>query len=302
MKPTLYPNGLPSAYDELKTFYPVFYYDVFEMDAIWRVCGGRLDQVEDDVDSVANCAFVSLMNEEALAKMESFLEIPRDITRSLEDRRKLVASYFLGNGHIGAPEIIEITGAFTEGEVEVALEGGNVYIRIKSDINDTPPADDYYYILRKKIPAHLGINTEIEIEFTTDIYVGSLAYQNDRYGVGPVKPEPQSTAGKVYAGSAVTQSDHIAVDISPQRGLSFAGEAFVGSTAIISTREIVEPLRASQAASEAVLFTRVGVIENTRHNIDLLPGDLRHEETAAACVGCGIVENTHYIVRTQGGI
>lgn len=36
MKPTLYPNGFPSAYEELKTFYPVFYRDVFEMDAIWR--------------------------------------------------------------------------------------------------------------------------------------------------------------------------------------------------------------------------------------------------------------------------
>ena len=35
MKPTLYPNGFPSAYEELKTFYPVFYRDVFEMDAIW---------------------------------------------------------------------------------------------------------------------------------------------------------------------------------------------------------------------------------------------------------------------------
>ena len=34
MKPTLYPNGFPNVYEELKTFYPVFYRDVFEMDAI----------------------------------------------------------------------------------------------------------------------------------------------------------------------------------------------------------------------------------------------------------------------------
>ena len=47
MKPTLYPNGFPSAYEELKTFYPVFYRDVFEMDAIWRAAGGGLDEIED---------------------------------------------------------------------------------------------------------------------------------------------------------------------------------------------------------------------------------------------------------------
>lgn len=62
MKPTLYPNGFPSAYEELKTFYPVFYRDVFEMDAIWRAAGGGLDEIEDGVDAVVNNNFVSLMD------------------------------------------------------------------------------------------------------------------------------------------------------------------------------------------------------------------------------------------------
>lgn len=305
MLPTLYPNGLPSAYEELKTFYPVFYYDVFEMDAIWRVCGGRLDQIEADVDSVANCAFVSLMNEEALTRMEEFLEAPKDVTRSLEDRRKLVSSYFLGSRHIGAQEIIDITHAFTEGDVEVALEGGNVIIRIKADINDTPPADDYYYILRKKIPAHLGINTDIEIEFTNDLYVGAAAFQSDEYDVDPVKPEPQSAAGNVYAGTSVMQSDHITVDLRPQNGLDFAVEAFVGSTAYISTYQAVTPPCGRLTAAGGRISARTGAVESVQVMIDLLPGPLRHEVTAAAGSGGGIVENTHYQVyqvQEQGGI
>ncbi len=164
MKPTLYPNGFPSAYEELKTFYPVFYRDVFEMDAIWRAAGGGLDEIEDGVDAVVNNNFVSLMDTDALAQMETFLGIPLNQKRTLEARRKLVASYFIGGNHIGAREIKDITRAFTEGTCEVSFVGGTVYIHVKSDIKDTPPEDDYYYILRKKIPAHLGVYTKAPLE------------------------------------------------------------------------------------------------------------------------------------------
>jgi len=157
LKPTLYPNGFPSVYEEIKTFYPVWYWEVREMDAIWKVCGGKLDEIEDGVDAVANSAFVATMSESLLGRMETFLQIPADSTRSLSDRRKLVASYFLGTGHIGAPEIKEIASAFTSGECEVTFENGYVGIRITAELGDTPPEADFYYIMRKKIPAHLGI-------------------------------------------------------------------------------------------------------------------------------------------------
>lgn len=32
----LYDNAFPSNYDEIKTYYPVWYFDVLEMDAVWR--------------------------------------------------------------------------------------------------------------------------------------------------------------------------------------------------------------------------------------------------------------------------
>ena len=100
MKPTLYPNGFPSVYDELKTFYPVFYRDVFEMDAIWRTAGGKLDEIEAGVDAAANDTFISMMDAAALSDMEAFLDIAPNKNRTLEVRRKLVASYFVGANHI----------------------------------------------------------------------------------------------------------------------------------------------------------------------------------------------------------
>ena len=303
MKPTLYPNGFPSAYEELKTFYPVFYRDVFEMDAIWRVCGGGLDIIEANVDAVANSTFISLMDEAALALMEVFLGVPSDPSRSIEDRRKLVSSYFLGTGHIGAPEIKEITRAFTEGQCEVAFEGGAVYIHIKAEITDTPPADDYFYILRKKIPAHLGVNTELEIEFNENLYVGSNALQSDRYTVGPELPKPQSAEGTVYTGNAVMQSDHYTVEPHPQPGLSFETGLFAASAMAAFARTTVQPKAPEELAVEAALTTRTGVIENARISVDLTLEDSQLEATDTARVGCGIVENTHYIVQAaqEGG-
>lgn len=273
MKPTLYPNGFPSAYEELKTFYPVFYRDVFEMDAIWRTCGGGMDEIEDDVDRVANSTYISLMDETALTQMEAFLGIPPDSSRTLEERRKLASSYFLGVGHIGSREIKEITKAFTEGECEVSFANSEVYIHIKADISDTPPADDFFFILRKKIPAHLGVNTEIEIEFTEDLYVAANAMQNDRYIVGPEKLKELAATGQIYTGTGALQNDHYSIR---------------------------PPIPEPQAA-ETAFFVGTGAVINARTHIDLALGDTQLEATVTARTGCGIVENTHYIVQSQGG-
>lgn len=301
MKPTLYPNGFPSAYEELKTFYPVFYRDVFEMDAIWRTCGGGMDEIEDDVDRVANSTYISLMDETALAQMEAFLDVPPDGSRTLEERRKLVSSYFLGAGHIGAREIKEIAKAFTEGKCEVSFANSEVYIHIKADISDTPPADDFFFILRKKIPAHLGVNTEIEIEFTENLYVAANAMQNDRYIVGPEELKKLSAAGQVYAGAATMQNDRYTVQPHPQPGLSFETGIFSAMTVMASSRTAIQPTGPEHLIAETGLYTGAGAIENTRYHIDLAPGNIRLEAAATARTGCGIVENTHYIVQSQGG-
>ena len=240
MKPTLYPNGFPSAYEELKTFYPVFYRDVFEMDAIWRAAGGGLDEIEDGVDAVVNNNFVSLMDTDALAQMETFLGIPLNQKRTLEARRKLVASYFIGGNHIGAREIKDITRAFTEGTCEVSFVGGTVYIHVKSDIKDTPPEDDYYYILRKKIPAHLGVYTNIEIEFSELLYVGSNALEGNRYDIVPPPPVGQSAAGELRTGSYITQSDRTGIDLHPQPGLSFETGLHAAAVVLESSKTAVD--------------------------------------------------------------
>lgn len=158
MKPTLYPNGFPSAYEELKTFYPVFYRDVFEMDAIWRAAGGGLDEIEDGVDAVVNNNFVSLMDTDALAQMETFLGIPLNQKRTLEARRKLVASYFIGGNHIGSPEIKDIVFRYTGVSPSVGFKNSRIYVKLFPKDNSTFLPSDVMECLKRKIPAHLSLS------------------------------------------------------------------------------------------------------------------------------------------------
>lgn len=152
MKPTLYPNGFPSAYEELKTFYPVFYRDVFEMDAIWRAAGGGLDEIEDGVDAVVNNNFVSLMDTDTLAQMETFLGIPLNQKRTLEARRKLVALYFIGGNHIGSQEIKDIVFGYTGASSSVEFKNSRIYVKLFPNDNSTFLSSDVMECLKRKIP------------------------------------------------------------------------------------------------------------------------------------------------------
>ena len=172
MKPTLYPNGFPSAYEELKTFYPVFYRDVFEMDAIWRAAGGGLDEIEDGVDAVVNNNFVSLMDTDTLAQMETFLGIPLNQKRTLEARRKLVALYFIGGNHIGSQEIKDIVFGYTGASSSVEFKNSRIYVKLFPNDNSTFLSSDVMECLKRKIPAHLSLS--LVLAYIPDLQPASL--------------------------------------------------------------------------------------------------------------------------------
>ena len=187
MKPTLYPNGFPSAYEELKTFYPVFYRDVFEMDAIWRAAGGGLDEIEDGVDAVVNNNFVSLMDTDTLAQMETFLGIPLNQKRTLEARRKLVALYFIG---------------YTGASSSVEFKNSRIYVKLFPNDNSTFLSSDVMECLKRKIPAHLSLS--LVLAYTPDLqpaYVaaapcGMAAFCTVRLP-GSIKPRAVTARGYV---------------------------------------------------------------------------------------------------------
>ena len=64
----LYENSVPNTYDEIKTWYPVWYRDVLEMDALWQALGSQLDKVRNGIIQAIDNNFIDRADTETLAK------------------------------------------------------------------------------------------------------------------------------------------------------------------------------------------------------------------------------------------
>lgn len=153
----LYDNAYSSVYEEFKTYYPVWYRDVLEMDAIWQAYGIQMDDAQKGISQAVNNNFIMKTDAANIAKLERFLYITYDGARTLNERRTMVASFVIGHGHFGEREIKEILSLFTDGEVSVDLIGGTVEISVTREISDRFNLSDCLFIMHKRIPAHLGL-------------------------------------------------------------------------------------------------------------------------------------------------
>lgn len=154
----LYDNAPPSTYEEIKTWYPVWYRDVLEMDALWRVWGGQLDAIQAGIIQAVDNNFIDYADAETLAKLEAFFHITYDGPRSLTDRRNMIKALLLGQGHVGQKEIKELISVFTNGKIDLELIGGLIRITVTRDFGDNFNLYDCNFILGGRIPAHLGLD------------------------------------------------------------------------------------------------------------------------------------------------
>ena len=132
-----------------------------------------MDKVHYDTFRMRDNNFIMLADEETIARWEKFMYIPYDSNRTLTDRKNLIVSFFTGAGKIGSKEIKEVVGVFTTSLVEVYFADSTINIKITRDVEDTFILSDCYYILRKKVPAHLKLVITIISSFGLDYYVGA---------------------------------------------------------------------------------------------------------------------------------
>jgi hypothetical protein len=176
------------------------------MDAIWRAAGGGLDEIEDGVDAVVNNNFVSLMDTDALAQMETFLGIPLNQKRTLEARRKLVASYFIGGNHIGSPEIKDIVFRYTGVSPSVGFKNSRIYVKLFPKDNSTFLPSDVMECLKHKIPAHLSLSLVLAYIPDLPCYIaaapcGMAAFCTVRL---PGNIKPRAVTARGYATGAMS--------------------------------------------------------------------------------------------------
>jgi|GEM_PF-2340448 len=153
----LYDNALPSKYEEIKTWYPVWYRDVREMDALWRAFGAHMDDMQLANIRAVNNHFIAKMDAQTVAKLEKALRITYSGPRTLVERRNVLLALWIPNNHIGYREIIELIQVFTAGEIDVTFDSGFIRITITRNFSDPFNMYDTNMILRSRIPAHLEL-------------------------------------------------------------------------------------------------------------------------------------------------
>lgn len=156
-----YSRQFASNYEELISYYPRYYREVWEMVAILKANGRLLDDAQDAIENIYKNGFIDSMDEAAIAELERFLYIRARSQRTLEERRRLIKSYIIGFGKISATLLSDMLQAYTGSPSIIKLEPFDDQRNNKLYISTSPQNDFFFFasdvldILSKKVPAHI---------------------------------------------------------------------------------------------------------------------------------------------------
>lgn len=171
----LFDDQYDSSYDELVTYYPTYYKDVKEMQEVLKAEGDLIDGVKQGIEQVLGDGFIDTADEATIAKLEKFLHIHMRGTRTLDERRRLVKSYFVGAGKLSASLLSDIIGTYTGSTSESRFEpcdneGNNaLYISTARGPVSSLYISDIIELIRAKLPAHIAFQFNVEYRFESSI-------------------------------------------------------------------------------------------------------------------------------------
>ena len=157
----LYENYYKNNFEELITYYPRYYRDVFEMVEILKAFGRVADGLEANIEQTYLNNFILTADAETIRVWEEILEITYTRPLTLDQRKRVVIARLAGYGHIGEPEIRGIIANYTERAVAVDFQRGVVFITIEGEVFDEMNLWD---TLLRRIPAHLALNVKVHIQ------------------------------------------------------------------------------------------------------------------------------------------
>lgn len=191
-----YDNYWEDSYDELITYYPRFYRGVLEMEAILRAHGGVADGVMDSIERAYLNSFIDYMDEDTITRLEQFLHISLNKERTLEERRRLVKSFFVGFGKVSASMLAEMIQSYTGAAVSCRLEpfdlerNNMLYIDFERGESNPLYMSDIDLLLGKKIPAHIQWRAAVVYRFPVVVTnAGRRKYYRYGYDLCGTKPE-----------------------------------------------------------------------------------------------------------------
>lgn len=197
-------------FEELITYYPRFYRDVFEMVEILKAHGRIADEMEANIEQTYLNCFIDYADEEIIEQLEKFLNIGLNKSRTLEERRRLVKSYFVGFGKVSASMLAEMIQSYTGASVDIKFEpfdeeGNNMlYINFRRGDEPTLYMSDINLLLGKKIPAHIQYQAAVTYHFPVGVGVRRRHY---RYGYDLCGTKPDiAMLGALFKRTTVTEA------------------------------------------------------------------------------------------------
>lgn len=205
-----YDKYFENNFEELITYYPRFYRDVFEMVEILKAHGGIADEMEANIEQTYLNCFIDYADEDTIEQLEKFLNIGLNKSRTLEERRRIVKSYFVGFGKVSASMIAEMIQSYTGAQVDIRFEpfdeaGNNMlYINFQRGNEPTIYMGDINLLLSKKIPAHIQYQAAVTYHFPVGVGIRRRHY---RYGYDLCGTKPDiAMLGALFKRATVTEA------------------------------------------------------------------------------------------------
>lgn len=154
-------NAPDSFYEELRSYFPSWYANVKEMDAIWHVTGEMLDQFKADLKAVAENLSIATYDTNTIRAIQDWAGASYNTEMSDEVIRTLFFLQIAGFGKCSRGKIIRLLHQLLDTEADVSLIDAdlnrNQKLKIDIDISDTDnwDPDDIETLLERIVPAHL---------------------------------------------------------------------------------------------------------------------------------------------------
>lgn len=216
-----------SNYEELITYYPRYYRNVFEMVEILKAFGRAADTLEKDIEQTYFNNFILTADTETIKVWEDILEITYKEKLTLDQRKRVVIARIMGYGHIGEPEIREIIAKYTENAVEVDFKNGVIFLTIAGNVFDET---NLRKTILRRIPAHLALNMKIHIQrtFRMRLPVGYMGAVGTECRSNPVSEDRTSRAPLTVSWGGFSTSKQTGIPPSVERALTGRTEGAKG--------------------------------------------------------------------------
>lgn len=203
-----YEGAYESNYEELLTYYPGFYREVYEMKEILKAQGKLADGLEGSIEQIYLNNFIDTADAETIGKLEAFLHMEYNKARELEVRRRIVKAHFVGYGIASASELKAIVKSYTNSDVDIRFEpfdeaGNNMlFIDFQRGAEETLYISDVINLLEERIPAHIAWRASVAYKFPVGVGVRRRHYKFD-YEVSGTKPDIAKIVGIINRATAV---------------------------------------------------------------------------------------------------